>query len=241
MISYLNERKILSRVRKAIEDFNMIEDGDKIAVGVSGKDSITLLIALKRLQTFLNRNFSIEAITLTLGIGEYNLDYIKKLCKDLEINYTVEETIIGKIVFEVRKEKNPCSLCANMRRGALNNIAKKSGCNKIALGHHNDDLLETLLLNILFEGKISTFSPVTYLSRKELNVIRPLVYVREEEIKEFVRVNNVIAVKNPCLVDKQTKRQYIKNLLEEMCKDNEYVKYNIFGAIRRSGIEGWDI
>lgn len=241
MASFLNERKILSYVRKAIEDFNMIENGDKIAVGVSGKDSITLLIALRHLQEFLNKKFSVEAVTLTLGIGKYNLDYIQELCNNLEINYTVEETLIGKIVFEVRKEKNPCSLCANMRRGALNNLARKLGCNKVALGHHRDDLMETLLLNILFEGKISTFSPVTYLSRMDLNVIRPLIYTKEEDIKEFINANNIISIKNPCQIDGLTKRQYIKNLLGEISKDNKYIKENIFGAIRRSKIEGWDI
>ncbi|HOA97252.1 tRNA 2-thiocytidine biosynthesis TtcA family protein [Acetivibrio saccincola] len=219
----------------------MIENGDKIAVGVSGKDSITLLIALRRLQEFLNKKFSVEAVTLTLGIGKYNLDYIQELCNNLEINYTVEETLIGKIVFEVRKEKNPCSLCANMRRGALNNLARKLGCNKVALGHHRDDLMETLLLNILFEGKISTFSPVTYLSRMDLNVIRPLIYTKEEDIKEFINANNIISIKNPCQIDGLTKRQYIKNLLGEISKDNKYIKENIFGAIRRSKIEGWDI
>jgi len=241
MSSFLNERKIISCVKKAIEDFNMIEDGDKIAVGISGKDSITLLISLKRLQTFLNKNFSIEAVTLTLGIGKYNLDYIKKLCENLEINYTIEETLIGKIIFEERKEKNPCSLCANMRRGALNNTAKKLGCNKVALGHHRDDLIETLMLNILFEGKISTFSPVTYLSRKELNVIRPLIYTPEEEIKKFISANSITNIKNPCQVDGKTKRQYIKNLLKEICEDNKYINENIFGAILRSEIDGWKI
>src|SRR5690606_17894863 len=125
------------------------------------------------------------------------------------------------IVFEVRKEKNPCSLCANMRRGALNNLARKLGCNKVALGHHRDDLMETLLLNILFEGKISTFSPVTYLSRMDLNVIRPLIYTKEEDIKEFINANNIISIKNPCQIDGLTKRQYIKNLLGEISKDNK--------------------
>ena len=187
----------------------MIENGDKIAVGVSGKDSITLLIALRRLQEFLNKKFSVEAVTLTLGIGKYNLDYIQELCNNLEINYTVEETLIGKIVFEVRKEKNPCSLCANMRRGALNNLARKLGCNKVALGHHRDDLMETLLLNILFEGKISTFSPVTYLSRMDLNVIRPLIYTKEEDIKDFINANNIISIKNPCQIELGTDKAAI--------------------------------
>lgn len=241
MINFLNQRKILTNVRKAIEDFNMIEDGDKIVVGVSGKDSITLLIALSRLQTFLNKKFSIEAVTLTLGIGKYNLDYVKKLCENLEINYTIEETLIGQIVFEERKEGNPCSLCANMRRGALNSMAKKLGCNKVALGHHRDDLIETLILSTLFEGKIYTFSPVTYLSRKKLHVIRPLIYAKEKEIKKFINANNILSIKNPCEVDGQTKREYIKNLLKEISKDNKYVKENIFGAIKRSKIDGWDI
>ncbi|MDQ2084882.1 tRNA 2-thiocytidine biosynthesis TtcA family protein [Herbivorax sp. ANBcel31] len=219
----------------------MIEDGDKIAVGVSGKDSITLLIALRRLQTFLDKKFFLEAVTLTLGIGEYNLNYVKNLCENIGVNYTIKETLIGKIVFEEKSEENPCSLCANMRRGALNNVAKELGCNKIALGHHSDDVIETLMLSTLFEGRIYTFSPVTYLSRKELYVIRPLLYAKENEIKGFINANNIIPIKNTCKVDGKTKREYIKNLLKEICKENKYTKENIFGAIKRSSIDGWNV
>jgi len=236
---FLRQKRILGQVRKAIEDYNMIEDGDRIAVGVSGKDSIVLLIALRQLQNFYHKKFSLEAVTLTLGIGECDLTYTKNLCAELGVNYTVEETLIGKIVFEEREEDNPCSLCANLRRGALHNTAKALGCNKVALGHHRDDVIETFMLSTLYEGRIHTFSPVTYLDRKELFLIRPLIYVEEWEVRSFVKANEIIPIKNPCQVNGKTKRQYIKELLYTMGKENRDAKDNIFGAIKRSGIDGW--
>lgn len=226
-------------MRKAVEDYNMIEDGDKIAVGVSGKDSVALLIALWMFQKFYKKEFSLEAITLTLGIGEVDLTYTKNLCREIGVNYTVEKTLIGKIVFEARQEENPCSLCANMRRGALHNVAKTLKCNKVALGHHRDDAIETFMLSTLYEGRLHTFSPVTYLDRKELCIIRPLVYTKEKDIKAFVKANGIIPIKNPCQVNGKTKRQYIKDLLYTMEKENRDAKDNIFGAIKRSGIDGW--
>lgn len=236
---FINQKRILGHVRRAIEDYNMIEEGDRIAVGVSGKDSMTLLIALKQLQNFYNKKFSLAAITLTLGIGECDLTYTKNLCDEIKVNYTIEETQIGKIVFEARQEENPCSLCANMRRGALHNVAKALGCNKIALGHHRDDIIETFMLSALYEGRIHTFSPVTYLERKELYLIRPLVYAEEKEIKGFIKANDIIPIINPCQVNGKTRRQYIKELLNNMCKENRGTKDNIFGSIKRSGIDGW--
>ena len=162
-------KRLLGQIRRAIQDYDMIQDGDRVAVGVSGgKDSLTLLVALRQLKNFLPRKFELEAITLTMGIGEFDTTPIKELCERIDVNYTVEETLIGKIVFEARKEKNPCSLCANLRRGALHNAAKRLNCNKVALAHHRDDVIETLLLSTFYEGRLHTFSPVTYLDRKGL-------------------------------------------------------------------------
>ncbi len=218
----------------------MIQDGDKIAVGVSGgKDSLTLLVALRQLKNFLPVKFELEAVTLTMGIGEVDLSSVKELCEKIDVNYTIEETLIGKIVFEERKEKNPCSLCANLRRGALHNTAKKLGCNKVALAHHMDDVIETLLLSTFYEGRIHTFSPVTYLDRKDLYLIRPLIYTEEKLVKEFIKVNNIIPVHNPCPANGYTKRQYIKDLLSDLKKENREIKNNIFGAVKRSGIDNW--
>lgn len=227
-------------MRRAIEDYQMIEDGDRIAVGVSGgKDSLTLLVALKQIQRFFPKKFEIEAITLTMGIGEFDTTPIRELCAAIGVNYTVEETLIGKIIFDVREEKNPCALCANLRRGALHNAAKSLGCNKVALGHHRDDVIETLLLSTFYEGRFHTFSPVTYLDRKGLYLIRPLIYTEEKVVKEFVKANNIITVPSPCHVDGKTKRQYVKDLLKDLQKENREVKNNIFGAIKRSEIDDW--
>ncbi|ALX09857.1 PP-loop family protein [Acetivibrio thermocellus AD2] len=218
----------------------MIQDGDRIAVGVSGgKDSLTLLVALRQLKNFLPVKFELKAITLTMGIGEVDLSPVRELCERIDVSYTVEETLIGKIVFEERKEKNPCSLCANLRRGALHNTAKRLGCNKVALAHHMDDVIETFLLSLFYEGRIHTFSPVTYLDRKGLYLIRPLIYTEEKLVKQFVKANNIITVANPCPANGYTKRQYIKDLLAELRKENRQIKSNIFGAIKRSGIDNW--
>ncbi|MCX8129590.1 MAG: tRNA 2-thiocytidine biosynthesis TtcA family protein [Clostridia bacterium] len=218
----------------------MIKEGDRVAVGVSGgKDSLTLLMALRQLQNFFPKRFELEAVTLTMGIGEFDLTPVKELCSKIGVNYTIEETHIGKIVFDIRQEENPCSLCANLRRGALHNTAKKLGCNKVALAHHKDDVIETLLLSTLYEGRFHTFSPVTYLERKELYLIRPLIYTEEKEVRSFVKEYGVKTVPSPCHVDGKTKRQYIKELIYELRKENKNVKNNIFGAIKRSQIDDW--
>lgn len=233
-------QRILGQVRRAIQDYNMIEDGDKIAVGVSGgKDSMTLLTALRQLQNFYPKKFELEAISLTMGIGNADFAPVVEYCKQIGVNYSVEETLIGKIIFEVRNEKNPCSMCANLRRGALHNKAKKLGCNKVALGHHRDDAVETLLLSTFYEGRIHTFSPVTYLDRQDLYLIRPLIYTEEKQIKSVVKSESLPIVKSPCHVDGKTKRQYIKDLILELRKDNRDIKSNLFGAIKRAEIDGW--
>jgi len=206
----------------------MIREGDRIAIGVSGgKDSLTLLMALRR------------AITLNMGIGEPDFSPVRKLCEEIGVEYILEDTYIGKIVFEARQEKNPCSLCANLRRGALNNAALRAGCNKVALAHNRDDVIETLLLSTFYEGRIHSFSPVTYLDRKDIYVIRPLIYVEEKQIRAFIRENDLQVVHNPCTANGHTKRQYIKELIRDMAVDNREIKNNIFGAIKRSGLDGW--
>ncbi|AEY68110.1 tRNA 2-thiocytidine(32) synthetase TtcA [Clostridium sp. BNL1100] len=233
-------QRILGQVRRAVQDYNMIEDGDRIAVGVSGgKDSMTLLTALRQLQNFYPKKFELEAISLTMGIGNADFTPVVEYCKQIGVNYTIEETLIGKIIFEVRNEKNPCSMCANLRRGALHNKAKMLGCNKVALGHHRDDAVETLLLSTFYEGRIHTFSPVTYLDRKDLFLIRPLIYTEEKQIKSVVKSESFPIVKSPCHVDGKTKRQYIKDLILELQKDNREIKSNLFGAIKRAEIDGW--
>lgn len=233
-------QRILGQVRRAVQDYNMIEDGDRIAVGVSGgKDSMTLLTALRQLQNFYPKKFELEAISLTMGIGNADFTPVAEYCRQIGVNYTIKETLIGKIIFEVRNEKNPCSMCANLRRGALHNEAKILGCNKVALGHHRDDAVETLLLSTFYEGRIHTFSPVTYLDRKDLYLIRPLIYTEEKQIKSVVKSENLPIVKSPCHVDGKTKRQFIKDLILELQKDNREIKSNLFGAIKRAEIDGW--
>ena len=227
-------------MRRAVEDYNMISEGDKIAIGVSGgKDSTTLLTVLRQLQKFYPARFDIEAITLTMGIGNPDYSEVANLCKDLGVNYTIHETQIGKIIFDIRQEKNPCSMCANLRRGALHNVAKELGCNKVALGHHMDDVIETYMLSSLYEGRLHTFSPVTYLDRKDLYLIRPMIYSEEHQIRSYVKAHQLPIVKNPCPADGYTKRQYVKELIASLQKENRDVKSNLFGAIKRAQLDGW--
>lgn len=234
-------QKLLSYVRKAVDDYQMIAEGDKIAVGVSGgKDSICLLLALKHLQRFYPKHFELEAITVSLGLSGATYDDIQAFCDEIGVPYTVVNTDIGQIIFEERKEKNPCSLCAKMRKGALNTKAEELGCNKIALGHNKDDVVETFFMSLFYEGRINCFAPVSYLDRSKLYSIRPLMYVPEWECRSFVNQNNIQIVKNPCLADGNTKRQETKELLAELSKDYDNLQEKVFGAIKRSQIKGWN-
>jgi len=234
-------QRLLSYVRRAVDDYHMIEDRDKIAIGVSGgKDSICLLLALKNLQRFYPKRFELEAITISLGLPGASYEDIQSLCDEIGVNYTVVHTDIGQIVFEERKEKNPCSLCSKMRKGALNDMAEKLGCNKVALGHNKDDVVETLLMSLFYEGRLNCFAPVSYLDRKKLYSIRPLIYVPEYECKRFVTNSSIQIVKNPCLVDGSTKRQETKELLSKLDKDYDHLQEKIFGAIQRSPLKGWN-
>ncbi len=234
-------QKLLSYVRKAVDDYQMIAEGDKIAVGVSGgKDSICLLLALKHLQRFYPKQFELEAITVSLGLPGATYDDIQVFCDKIGVPYTVVHTDIGQIIFEERKEKNPCSLCAKMRKGALNTKAEELGCNKIALGHNKDDVVETFFMSLFYEGRINCFAPVSYLDRSKLYSIRPLMYVPEWECRSFVTQNNIQIVKNPCLADGNTKRQETKELLAELSKNYDNLQEKVFGAIKRSQIKGWN-
>lgn len=234
-------QQVLSKVRKAIDDYHMIEEGDKIAVGISGgKDSLTLLYALCHLRHFYPQKFEIYAITVDMGFQNVNFDEIKALCNSLDVKYTIIKTEISQIIFETRKESNPCSLCAKMRKGALNDAIKKIGCNKVAYAHHKDDAIETMLMSLIYEGRLHTFSPVTYLERTELTVIRPLIYMNEVDIIGFVNKHDVPVLKSTCPVDGQTKREYIKNLLRQINLENPGVKDRMFTAIQNSSMEGWN-
>lgn len=234
-------QKVIGHARRAIEDYNMIDEGDKIAVGLSGgKDSLTLLHALYYLKKFYPKKFELIAITIHPGSETFKTDELEKLCKDLGIEYIVYKSDISKVVFDIRKEKNPCSLCANMRRGMLNSIAIENGCNKIALGHTLDDLNETLLMSILLNGKIHTFAPVTYLSRSDVKVIRPLIYTTEKETKAVSRVRNFPVMGKCCPADGFTKREYVKDLIKDIQREIPKVNSHIFGAIKRSNIDGWN-
>lgn len=234
-------QKLLSYVRRAVDDYKMIEEGDKIAVGVSGgKDSICLLLALRELQRFYPKKFQLEAVTVSLGLPGATYEGIQAFCDKIGVNYTVVHTEIGHIVFEERKEKNPCSLCAKMRKGALNDTAVKLGCNKVALGHNKDDVVETFFMSLLYEGRINCFAPVSFLDRKEIYSIRPLMYVPEYEAKSFVVKNEIHIVKNPCLADGNTTRQETKELLATLSKDYDNLQEKVFGAIKRSNLRGWN-
>ena len=233
-------QQLYSLVRKAIDDYQMIEEGDKIAVGISGgKDSLTMLYALHGLMRFYPKKFQIHAVTVDLGFGNLNLDEIKKLCQSMDIEYTIVKTDIAQIVFEERGETNPCSLCAKMRKGALNQAIKDAGCNKVAYAHHKDDVVETMMMSLIYEGRIHTFSPVTYLDRMDLTVIRPLIYMNEADVIGFVNKYNVPVVKSPCPADGHTKREYVKNLVRDINLETPGVKERMFTAIKNSNVKGW--
>ncbi|MBE6050683.1 MAG: tRNA 2-thiocytidine(32) synthetase TtcA [Clostridium sp.] len=226
-------QKLLSKLRQAINDFKLIEDGDKIAVGLSGgKDSLTLLHLLKTYQKFSPESF--ELIAITLNPGGVDNSPLHKLCKEIDVPFYEVQTNIKEIVFDIRKEKNPCSLCANLRRGALNGEAEKLGCNKVALGHHKDDAIETLMLSISYEGRINCFSPKSRMHKNNLDLIRPMVYIEEYMIKAFARKNSLPIIENPCPADKKTKREDSKELIKSLNKQIPGFKDNLFKSLLNS-------
>lgn len=232
---------LLGNIRKAIQDFDMIQDGDKIAIGLSGgKDSLALLHLLANLKMFYPQSFELLAITVDPGFDNFDTTYLTEICAKLNVEYIVYESHIKEIVFDIRQEKNPCSLCANLRRGILNSIAVENGCNKVALGHHCDDVIETLLLSLFYEGNIHTFSPVTYLSRSNIHLIRPMIYIEEHEVEKWIRKNNLQPISKCCNIDGYTKREDMKNLIKSFSKNIPHIKSNLFGAVKRSNINGWE-
>ena len=233
-------QQVMSHVRRAIDDYLMIEEGDCIAVGISGgKDSLTLLYALSGLRRYYPKHFSIYAVTVDLGFQNLNLDKIVSLCKELDVPYKVVQTNIGEIVFQDRKEDNPCALCSKMRKGALNNAMKELGCNKVAYAHHKDDVVTTMMMALIYEGRLHTFSPVTYLDRADMTVIRPLIYMNEADVIGFVNKYQIPVVKSPCPADKRTKREYVHQILQQLNRENPGVKDRMFTAILNSDMEGW--
>lgn len=234
-------QKILSRMRKAIEEYKMLEHNDKIAICLSGgKDSITLLYAFKALQRFYPKKFEIIAISIDPGFKFFDTNFLKNICSNLEIPLFLEKSNAKEIVFDIRKEKNPCSLCANLRRGIINSIAIREGCNKIALGHNEDDVLETFLLNLLYTGSIGTFSPMSYMDRSKITLIRPLIYTSEKDIKRFIRKNELSIMPKVCPMDGTSKREDMKQMIFSLQKDIPAIKANLFGAIQRN-LDDWII
>ena len=239
MDRYLNE--FTGLIRRAVDDYGMIREGDRIAVGVSGgKDSMLLLVALHHLQSYYPKHFDLEAITIELGFEGMDFSPVAALCRELDIPYTCLKTDIKEIVFDVRKEDNPCSLCAKMRRGALNDAIRQRGINKLALGHHFDDAVETFMLSLLFKGRLSCFRPVTFLDRSGVTQIRPMIYAGEMKISNLAEHLGLPIVENPCPQDKGSKRYEIKQLLKTMCEDYPDMKSKIFGAMQRLPLPGWE-
>ncbi len=239
----MNElRRILSFVRRAVDDYSMIEAGDRIAVGISGgKDSLTLLVALASLSRFYPKPFEVVAVAVDLGFPDTDYSGVISLCESLGVRFHRVPTDIGHIVFDLRREKNPCSLCAKMRRGSLNAAARELGCSRVALGHHFDDAVETFLLNLFYEGRLGCFSPVTYLSRRELYVIRPLLYAEEKDISYFARRASppLPVMESKCPANESTEREEMKQLLKRLEKENKGLRHRIFGAICRGELDGF--
>ena len=235
-------RKILSYLRRAVDDYNMINEGDKIAVGVSGgKDSMVLLNALWELKRFYPKKFDLVGITIDMWFNEFNPDEVYRFTKEKGIPYEVVKTQIKEIIFDIRKESNPCSLCSKMRKGALNEAAKSMGYSKVALGHHFDDVIETFFLCLLYEGRIGCFSPVTYLDRTDVYQIRPLIYAHEYDVISCAQRQELPIIKNPCPADGFTKREDIKEFIKNTAKNYPDVKERVFGSLVRGNIDGWGI
>ncbi len=233
-------QRLLSLTRQAVDTYEMISSGDRIAIGISGgKDSLALLYALQSLMKFYPEKFEIHAVTVDLGFENFDVSKIKALCEQLSVPYTVISTDIGKIVFQTRRESAPCSLCAKLRKGALNKAALELNCNKVAYGHHKNDVVETMLLSLIYEGRFYSFSPKTYLDRTGLTLIRPLIYVDEADVIGFSNKYQLPICKNPCPADGYTKREYVKKLSKSLEHDNPGVRDRMFHAIIHGAIPGW--
>ncbi len=239
----MNEMKrLLSFVRRAVDDYGMIEDGDRIAVGVSGgKDSLALLVALAELRRFYPKKFEVFAVTADMGFEGSDFSPVKDFCDSINVEYKIVKTDIAKIIFDVRKEASPCSLCAKMRRGCLHAAAQELGCNKVALGHHYDDTIETFMMNLFFEGRLGCFSPVTYLSNRKIHLIRPLIYATEKEVRYFANKRALPVITSLCPEDHATEREKMKKLLMELERENKGLKHRIFRAMCKGEIDGFKV
>ena len=233
-------QNMMGRIRRCAEDYNMIAEGDKIAVGVSGgKDSLTLLYLLAALRRYYPAHYELQAVTIDMGLPGMDFSPVAALCEKLEVPYQIKKTEIGPIIFDYRKEKNPCSMCAKMRRGALGNLLRERGISKLALGHHFDDAVETFMMSLLLEGRLSCFQPVTYLDRSGVTQIRPLIYAGEQRISNLAHQLELPIVENPCPQDKGSKRYEIKQLLKTLGHDYPDMRSKIFGAMQRLPLDGW--
>ncbi len=233
-------QKLMGLVRRCVDDYDMIHEGDRIAVGVSGgKDSLVLLVLLAGLREYFNKPFTLEAVTIDMGLG---MDYsaVETLYREIGVPYTVVKTEIAPIIFDHRKEKNPCSMCAKMRRGALNQVILDKGFNKLALGHHYDDAVETFVMNLLFEGRIGCFQPVTDLDRTGIIQIRPMLYIHEKTVDNFAQRRGLPVIENQCPVDKTTKREEVKKLVYDLSRTYPDLKERIFGAMQRLPLTEWE-
>ena len=235
-------QRLTGLLRRCVEDYNMIEEGDRIAIGVSGgKDSLTLLRLMAALREYYPKRFEIEAFTIDLGLPGMDFSQVETFCQSLNVPYTIVKTEIGPIIFDYRHEKNPCSMCAKMRRGALNQIIREKGIHKIALGHHYDDAVETFLMSLLFEARISCFQPVTHLDRTDVTQIRPMLYIEEKDIRAFAKRENLPIVENECPADKHTKREEVKTLIKDLSHTYPHLKSNVFGAMQRYPLAEWGV
>ena len=233
-------RRMLSFVRRAVDDYGMIEDGDRIAVGISGgKDSLTLLETLAEMRRFYPKHYELIAITVDMGFEGADYSEINEFCRRLNVKYVITKTDIAKIIFDIRKESNPCSLCAKMRRGSLHQAAQEQGCNKVALGHHFDDAVETFMMNLFFEGRLGCFSPKSYLSNRRLGLIRPLLYATEKDVQYFTGRRKLPVIKSLCPEDHATERENMKKLLAELEKENKGLRHRIFKAMCKGQIDGF--
>ena len=237
----MNElKRLLSFARRAIDDYEMIKEGDRIAVGISGgKDSLALLCTMAALRRFYPVPFELCAITVDMGFGGADFSAIANFSAALHVPYRIVKTEIAEIIFNIRKEKNPCSLCAKMRRGVLHSAAKEMGCTRVALGHHFDDVVETFMLNLFFEGRLGSFSPVTYLSNADLYLIRPLIYAQEKDVQYFVRHNDLPIAESLCPEDRHTERERMKELLCKLERDYPHLRHRLFGALTRAELDGF--
>ncbi len=230
----MTTQQMLSPFRRAITDFKLIEAGDRVAVGLSGgKDSLTLLYLLAAFRRFSPQPFELYAFTVDMGLGflEEEVSALRAWCGELEVPLRIDRTDIGQILFEIRREKNPCSLCSKLRRGALNGLARSAGCNKLALGHHRDDFLETFFLSLIYEGRLSSFAPKSFMSRAGITLIRPMLYLEEKNIRAYAAEQRFPLLHNPCPANHFTRREFMKDLLADLQKEIPFAKERIFGAL----------